>query len=122
MSFEGGGIPETEVARLQKVDTLDVMPTINAGLPTYIQWDLTKEPFSDARFRQAVLYAIDRQAIVDTIMLGLPKVSNTQFPQDWAVPADLNSYAYDPEKAKALLGEMGWQSSWPDRLHLLLQR
>jgi peptide/nickel transport system substrate-binding protein len=109
MSYEGGGIPETEVSRFENRDDLTVLPQLNAGLPTYIQWDLTKEPFSDVRFRQAVLYAIDRQTIVDTIMLGLPTRADTQFPQAWARPDEgLEPYAFDPDRARELLADMGY--------------
>ncbi len=109
MSYEGGGIPETEVARFENRSDLTVLSQLNAGLPTYIQWDLTKEPFSDLRFRQAVLYAIDRQSIIDTIMLGLPTRADTQFPQAWARPSEgMNTYPYNPDLARQLLAEMGW--------------
>jgi peptide/nickel transport system substrate-binding protein len=60
-----------------------------------------------------MLYAIDRQAIVDTIKMGAGEVSNTLFPQAWARADDLEPYAYDPEKAKALLAEAGWDASKP---------
>ena len=118
MSFEGGGIPIPELPRLEKLDYLTVLPTFNAGLPTYLQFNLDDPRFADVRVRQAMLYAIDRQAIVDTIKMGGGEVSNTLFPQAWARADDLEPYAYDPEKAKALLSDAGWESSEPvDFIH-----
>lgn len=109
MSYEGGGIPSSEVPRFLEMEHLVTLPELNAGLPTYIQWDLTKAPFDNVAFRQAVLYAIDRQAIVDTIMAGGALVSDTQFPQSWAVPDDLEfAYEYNPELAMELLAESGY--------------
>jgi peptide/nickel transport system substrate-binding protein len=108
MSYEGGGIPETEVGRFLNQPNLTVLPQLNAGLPTYIQWDLSKQPFDDVRFRQAVLYAIDRDAIIESIYLGLYTRADTQFPQAWARPEGLNAYPFNPDRARELLAEMGW--------------
>jgi peptide/nickel transport system substrate-binding protein len=67
---------------------------------------------ADPRVRQAIMYGINRQAIVDQVLKGQGKVINTLvFGPDWAVPSGLNTYPYDPTKAKALLAEAGWKAS-----------
>lgn len=111
MSYEGGGIPLTEVERFMNNDQLVTLPQLDAGLPTYLQLDLTKEQFADPRIRQAMMYAIDRQAIVSSLLMDLPRLAHTLFPQDWTHPDDLETYAYDPERARTLLQEAGWDSS-----------
>ena len=113
MSYENGGIPLSEIPRLQKVPSLSVMPTLNAGLPTYIQFNLADKRFADVRVRQAFLYAIDRKAIIDTIKGGTAELSNTMFPQAWARADDLEPYDYNPDKAKALLKAAGWTGGKP---------
>ncbi|EIM77487.1 ABC transporter substrate-binding protein [Nitratireductor aquibiodomus RA22] len=66
-------------------------------------------PTADKRFRQAVMYAMDRNFARDALWNGLGKVakgpvsSSTRFFTD-----DVNAYDHDPEKAKALLEEMGY--------------
>ncbi|WP_157017911.1 ABC transporter substrate-binding protein [Mesorhizobium xinjiangense] len=66
-------------------------------------------PTADARFRQAVMYAMDRDFARDALWNGLGKVatgpvsSSTRFYSD-----EVTQYDYDPEKAKALLDEMGY--------------
>ncbi|MER9296274.1 ABC transporter substrate-binding protein [Mesorhizobium sp. M0621] len=113
MSYEGGGVPISELARLQKLDYLTVLPKFSAGLPTYLQFNLENKRFADARVRQAMLYAIDRKAIIDTVKQGAGELSNTLFPQDWARAKDLEPYDYNPDKAKQLLTEAGWDGSQP---------
>jgi peptide/nickel transport system substrate-binding protein len=67
---------------------------------------------ADARVRQAIMYGIDRKGLVDQLLKGEGQVINTLvFGPDWAVPSDLNTYPYDPEKAKQLLADAGWDSS-----------
>ena len=66
--------------------------------------------FSDTRVRQALAYAIDRQAMVDNLMDGYGNVCNVPLPPGhWAFPEDLNEYKYDPDKAIELLEEAGWE-------------
>jgi peptide/nickel transport system substrate-binding protein len=64
----------------------------------------------DKRVRQALLYAIDREAIVQSLFKGTAHVINTPFVVPWVPIADVNPYTYDPEKAKLLLAEAGWDS------------
>jgi peptide/nickel transport system substrate-binding protein len=76
------------------------------------QLDPEKTPvFLDVRTRQALLYALDRQAIVDSIALGLGTVANaTEPPLSWAYNPDNEPvYPYDPDKAMELLDEAGWR-------------
>ena len=65
-------------------------------------------PFDDVRVRQAVLYALDRQAIVDTAWNGYGSLDATFVTPKEPYYVDLNEqYAYNPEKAKELLKEAG---------------
>jgi peptide/nickel transport system substrate-binding protein len=73
-----------------------------------LRFNLTKAPYSDIRFRQALNYAIDKEAINNAIFGGFFEVSACQ-----ALPAgafgfnpDLAAYEYDPEKARDLLAQV----------------
>lgn len=111
MLFQGGGIPVDQLARFEKLSNLKVLGNMDAGLPTFILINLNKDYFKDVRIRQAILYAIDRKTIFETVKLGKGELANTMFPAAWARPTGLNEYAYDPEKAKQLLKDAGWDSS-----------
>jgi peptide/nickel transport system substrate-binding protein len=81
-------------------------------------WDSAK--FSDVRVRQAIMYGIDRQALVDQVLAGYGEVVDTILHgPDWAVPDDLTHYERDVDKAKELLAEAGWDASTPVRLEIV---
>jgi len=67
-----------------------------------------KSPWHDLRVRQALNYAIDRQALSDLQTLGAsPPMANIVPPAfEFALP--LEPYPYNPEKAKQLLQEAGY--------------
>lgn len=113
MSYEGGGVPLAELPRLRKAPQLEVMPNVNGGLPTYIQVNLQDPRFKDVRIRKAMMHAIDRKAIIESIKGGTGELSNTLFPQGWARAQTLEPYDYNPDKARALLNEAGWQRGKP---------
>jgi peptide/nickel transport system substrate-binding protein len=79
----------------------------------YLGFDMTDPRFQDVRVRQAFMYAIDRQAIVDQLYQGQATLVPCAYVLDKYLPADANAYAPDPEKAKSLLQEAGWDSSKP---------
>ena len=65
--------------------------------------------FQDTPVRQALLYALDRQALIDTVLHGQGIVAHSPLlPGTWAYDADVPRYAPDGEKARRLLDEAGW--------------
>lgn len=70
----------------------------------------TKEgPFADQKVRQAVNYAVNKEAIADNVLEGTATVAEGPIPAafGWAYNPDVDPYPYDPEKARALLAEAG---------------
>lgn len=66
-------------------------------------------PLHDKRVRQALNYAVDKNAIVDSLFSGRAFLLNGQLLRKEQVGFDpsLKDYPYDPAKAKALLAEAG---------------
>lgn len=78
----------------------------------YLTLDTRNKNLSDNRVRQALVYGIDRQSIVDKLLFGHGVVFNTKdHPQSRYYPQQLNTYRYNPDKARELLKEAGWSDS-----------
>ncbi|MCT4631512.1 MAG: peptide-binding protein [Firmicutes bacterium] len=77
----------------------------------YMGFNLRQERFQDKKLKQAIFYAIDRGTIVDKLMNGNGIVLNAPLvPTGWAYPEDgLNTYEFNPDKAKDLLKEAGYE-------------
>ena len=77
---------------------------------TYLGFNLKRKPFDDVRVRQAINYAIDKQEIIDGVLLGLglPVASPYKPGTRWSNPK-LQPYPYNPHKALALLKEAGFE-------------
>lgn len=75
----------------------------------YILINTTKEPLTDVRIRQALTYALDREAIVQGALDGEAVVPPGPLPPvSWAYKPDLQTIGYDPAKAEQLLQEAGF--------------
>jgi ABC-type transport system substrate-binding protein len=67
-----------------------------------------KQPFDDVRVRQALMYAVDRDTIIKTILKGLAVPSTSPLWPGNPYRVEQTPYNYDPAKAKQLLNEAGY--------------
>jgi peptide/nickel transport system substrate-binding protein len=71
--------------------------------------------FADKRVRQAMMYAINRQRLIDDVFKGTAVIATSHLSPAFKNYYEPNvvKYPYDPAKAKALLEEAGWKTG-PD--------
>lgn len=93
---------------LETAESLDGVTVSSAPSPGFLRLLVNYNNFEDERIRQGFLHAIDRQGIIDGVLGGHGEVINSTIMTPWALPDDLNGYEYDPEKAKSLLEEAGY--------------
>ncbi|HWV35865.1 MAG TPA: ABC transporter substrate-binding protein [Thermomicrobiales bacterium] len=100
-----------DMERLQQNENLTVVSVPSPSMDS-ISFNLDLDYFKDKRIRQAATYAIDRENIVKEIYKGNAIVRNSPiFGPEWmGIPEGLNEYPYDPDKAKQLLSDAGWDS------------
>ena len=107
-----------DVQALEGVDGVTVTPvsvlyTRWLSFNQFAQDNEEVSPLSDLRVRQAIAYAIDRELICAQVFGGACDPGDgTLTPTGTAWKVDgLEAYKYNPEKAKELLAEAGWDSS-----------
>jgi peptide/nickel transport system substrate-binding protein len=75
-----------------------------------LMWNRDQQVLEDPRVRQALLFAIDRGLLVESVLFGYGEVPltlstlTTMFDPDGIT----NRYTYDPERAAQLFDEAGW--------------
>ncbi|WTW98994.1 ABC transporter substrate-binding protein [Streptomycetaceae bacterium NBC_01309] len=107
-------VSPTDLPTVEKMGNVTVTAADSPGF-TRIAVNQAQPRFADPRVRQALMYAIDRKKIVDSVLGGKASVPATSFMGD-VVPDNLNKYEYNPQKAKDLLAQAGWDSSKPVEL------
>jgi peptide/nickel transport system substrate-binding protein len=80
----------------------------------YVAMNMNNKPFDNPKVRQAIAYAIDKQAILDGFYGGVGEAANTFLPKALSQfrPDNADAYGYDPEKAKQLLAEAGYPNGF----------
>jgi peptide/nickel transport system substrate-binding protein len=103
-------VPFDQIKPLQANSRLKVVVhPLNAWM--HFDFNLRKPIFQDVRLRQAVAYAIDKEAIVSQVLGGLGKAAGPPItPLSWAHnPNAYSQYKFDVARARQLVAEAGWR-------------
>lgn len=108
-------VPDQQVAELQENEdlTLETSPSSDYW---YLALNEDKEPWSDVRVRQAIAYAIDREAIVQATSYGTASENQLAIPEDSVWFTEYDTYSTDLDEAKRLLDEAGFTGGTLDFL------
>ena len=79
----------------------------------YLAMNTEKAPFNNPLVRQAIAYALNKEAYIKAIYLGNADVAINPYPPAmWSYNKDVSVYEYNPEKAKALLKQAGLEKGF----------
>lgn len=103
-------VPSIDVAGLDASPDIDVLIKPGPGTGIMLLFNMSKPPTDDLKVRQAINYAVDQEAISETLYQGVlgPAYGplSPVTPCYWSGAEEM--YPYDPEMAKSLLEEAGW--------------
>lgn len=106
------GIPPLILPKVLESKDVD-MDSKNGLVTAYLGMNLTNPILKDLRIRKAIAYAINRDQIISHRLGGMAAKANSILsPFNWAYDRDLDGYAFDREKAKALLEEAGYKANF----------
>ncbi|MHA6313360.1 MULTISPECIES: dipeptide ABC transporter periplasmic-binding protein DppA [Pantoea] len=96
-----------DIARMKQDKNINLYE--QAGLNVgYLSYNVEKKPLDNLKVRQALTMAVNKQAIIDAVYQGAGQPAKNLIPPTmWGYNDAVKDYAYDPEKAKALLKEAG---------------
>jgi peptide/nickel transport system substrate-binding protein len=99
----------TEIERIESSDTLNLYRTEGLAVE-YVGFNTQKEPFDNVKVRQAISMAIEREAIIKGVYNGVGTLANAAMsPQVFGHSENVKPYEYDPNSAKELLKEAGFE-------------
>ncbi|GMK37297.1 ABC transporter substrate-binding protein [Paenibacillus sp. CCS19] len=108
-SLPVGLIPITDY---EKVKALTNVTVDSSGPSEPAELFFNNKTINDVKVRQAIAYALNRQLIVEQLLKGQADVIDGSVPSDNPYyNKDIQLVTYDPDKAKALLKEAGWDSN-----------
>ena len=104
-------VPVSEMARLKQDANLTISSVVSPSISQIAIFN-DRPYFKDKQVRQAMMYAIDRQGIVNSILAGQATLVNSPIiGPEWMGQPEFNKYAFDTAKAKQLLKDAGWNAS-----------
>ncbi|EOY7767277.1 ABC transporter substrate-binding protein [Escherichia coli] len=100
----------SDLSRIKKNPALKLMS--KAGLNTgFLAFNTQKAPLDNVKVRQALATAINKNAIIDAVFQGTGSAAKNLLPPGvWSADSELKDYEYDPEKARSLLKEAGFDN------------
>ena len=105
-------VPPDQVPAIEKRGGLRVERVLGNVTNVFTVCGIKKDtgPLADKRMRQAIAYSIDQKSIIDNLFRGLAAPLGQGAPStDFGFNPAIKPYPYDPAKAKALLGELGYK-------------
>ncbi len=101
-----------ELVKAAAADPDVTVITAPSIIARYLAPNNLKKPFNDIRVRQALNYAIDKNAFVKVVFSGFGEPLDAPIPPDLAFHVKQGPWPYDPAKAKALLAEAGYPNGF----------
>lgn len=105
-------IPVSSIDRIKSSSSMKLYRSESLGIE-FIGFNNQKKPFDDVRVRQAISYAINKEAIISGVYNNSGKIAHAPIPSTMlSTTPDQNRYPYDLNKAKDLLKEAGYPNGF----------
>ncbi|MFD3406419.1 ABC transporter substrate-binding protein [Kribbella sp. NPDC058693] len=103
-------LPPNNISAAQKSGKFQQLLVPSIGTPLGMPINVTKPPTDDPLVRQAIMYAVDQDALVKDVLYDVYKPAHnvlTPITPGYSSAAS-KTYSYDPDKAGRLLDQAGW--------------
>lgn len=100
-------IAPKDVAVLKDNPNIKIMAEY-VDMEDQFRFNVGKPTLADKRIRQALVHALDRQAILQAVYMGYGRIADSPFTPFTTAYEALPQYDYNPEKAQQMIEEVGW--------------
>lgn len=117
LAGEIDGVSQLLPEVMEEAEATSGLQIFSSAQPSYINITLNLDNanvpfFQDKGVRQALMYGMDRERIVQEVGGGQGILANSIIlPESWAYNPNVRTYSYDPDTARALLDAAGWTDS-----------
>ena len=103
-------VPTADVPRLEEDERLTILPIEQPGHGWSLMFNAERYPSNQLAVRQAMAYALDKQAVVDIVFNGIGTAACSPLTKVMFAYIDVQcaDYPYDPMKAGEILDADGW--------------
>lgn len=108
-------VPSMQIETLQNDKNVKILKN-ESIIVRYISMNVNKKPFDDVRVRQALNYALDKNAFSQVVFNGHTSQLNSVIAPNTQFYAEQKSYDYNIEKAKQLLAEAGYPNGFSTKI------
>jgi glutathione transport system substrate-binding protein len=108
-------VPYEQVAQLQASPKVDVIATPSI-IARYLSMNMNQKPFDNPKVRQALNYAINKDALAKVAFSGNAVSMEGVVPQGVDYATKTGPWPYDPAKARELLKDAGYPNGFETTL------
>jgi len=110
LQFQGGDLDIATTVPYSQIESLKANPDVtfhDEAVARFDYWgfNVTKDPLTDVKVRQAINYAVNKDTIIQNVLFGAGQMANTFLPLMYGHDTTVAGYPYDVDKAKALIAE-----------------
>ncbi|RNB89773.1 ABC transporter substrate-binding protein [Brevibacillus fluminis] len=105
-------VPAKDIKKYRNNPKYQVMERLRAGIPFSLYMNLTKPEFQDIQVRKAVNMLVNKQAMVQAVLMGEGEVAQSLLSSStlgYDKSLEKYGYQYNVEEAKKLLDAAGWK-------------
>ncbi|HVR43035.1 MAG TPA: ABC transporter substrate-binding protein [Thermoanaerobaculia bacterium] len=107
--FALNSVPFDSLAWFEQNDEFEIIAEPGA-IYQYLAFNLRDQYLRNQNVRQAIAHGIDRERIVRDLLLGYGRATESMLPEThWAAARNVDSYLYDPARARTLLDQAGFR-------------
>lgn len=101
------GVSDTDIERLDTVENITLLKSPGYGYDM-LTLNQAVPALADERIRKAIAYAVDKESLMKLFPGVVSRTCGPLSTRSAFYNAEVNCYDYDPEQAKTLLAEAGW--------------